>query len=154
MNKESPDIKNDAEKIPNYTMEFSQTNFETGPNECILKIVINENGEEKTLEAHWPKEGIQLFDPQTKRELEFVSPKTMKKMYDQFMSLNPSYHALMEMRETRSLLKFFWLSPKKQKDLVDLLNMGSTKKEAERIMKMPEEEQKNISKENPVHRPT
>lgn len=142
MNKESHGFEHDAEKIPNYTMEFSQTNYEAGPNKSVLKITIKENGEEKTLEAHWPKEGVQLFDLQTNEKKEFIPTEGMKTMYDHFMSLGPSYHALVEMRETRSLIDFFALSPEKQKNLLDLLNMGSTKKEAERITHMSAEEQK------------
>lgn len=142
MNKESSNFPNDTEKIPNYTMEFSQTNYEAGPNESILKIIITEDGKEKTFEAHWPKEGTQLFDLQTNERKEFIPTEDMKKMYDRFMSLGPSYHALVEMRDTRSLIDFFKLPVEKQKNLLDLLNMGSTKKEAERIMHMPAEEQK------------
>lgn len=107
MNEEMPPTQKEGDA--KYKIEFSQTNYKLGPNEDILKIIIKEDGEEKTFETRWPKGGVQLFDPQTKEKEDFVKSEDLKKMYEDLMDLGIGYEQLVEMRNTRSLIFFFKL---------------------------------------------
>jgi len=111
-------------------------------NQEILHIKHRDWKENQTFDSHFPIGGVQLFDMETRQPKEFVKTEEIENLYKRFLDEGASYHALVQMHGLRSLIDFFKMPAERQKAMLEVLNAGSSKKDAEMYANMPEQERK------------
>ncbi|PIR69492.1 MAG: hypothetical protein COU47_02865 [Candidatus Niyogibacteria bacterium CG10_big_fil_rev_8_21_14_0_10_46_36] len=146
MSKETPQayIEDDAEeKKPPFEITISEHG-----NEKVLHITNPGWKETQTFESHFPKDGVPLFDLETKKLKETFSPEEIRGLYEHFLSKNPSYDSLIKMHGLSSIAEFSRMKKNEQELMIQFLNAGHTKDDAKRLACMPEAERaKELGKE-------